>query len=251
MRTTARRDGDSYVLNGQKLYITNGPVADVVLVYAKTDPEKGPKGISAFVVERDTPGFKVAQKLAKMGFRGSQTAELVFDECRVPAANLVGQENAGIAIVMSGLDLERAMISPICLGIAERALELSVDFAKTRQQFGKPIAEFQMVRAKLADMYVWVETMRTFNYRVLAAANALEIGDRGRGQNHALTAASVMYAAETLNKVLSEAVQIHGGAGYIWESEINRLYRSIKLLEIGAGTTEVRKLIISEELLRA
>lgn len=250
MRTTARRDGDDYVLNGSKIYITNGPVADVLLVYAKTDPERGPKGISAFIVEKGFPGFQVAQKMTKMGFRGSQTAELVFDECRVPVGNLVGRENAGVAIVMSGLDLERAMISPICLGIAERALELSIAFAKTRVQFGKAISEFQMVRSKLADMYVWVETMRTFNYRVLAAANALEVGGGGRGQIHALTAASVMYTAETMNKVLSEAVQIHGGAGYIWESEINRLYRAIKLLEIGAGTTEVRKLIISEELLR-
>jgi len=250
MRTTARREGDHYVLNGSKLYITNGPVADVLLVYAKTDPEKGPKGISAFIVEKDFPGFKVAQKLTKMGFRGSQTAELVFDECRVPAENLVGEENRGVSVVMSGLDLERAMISPICLGIAERALELSIDYAKTREQFGRPIASFQMVQSMLAEMYVWIETMRSFTYRVLSAANDLEIGGGGRGEIHALTAASVMYTAETLNRVLGHAVQVHGGAGYIWESEINRLYRSIKLLEIGAGTTEVRKLIISEELLK-
>jgi isovaleryl-CoA dehydrogenase len=250
MRTTARRDGDDYVLNGTKIYITNGPVADVLLVYAKTAPEKGPHGISAFIVEKGFPGFKVAQKLVKMGFRGSQTAELVFEDCRVPAANLVGEENRGVAVVMSGLDLERAMISPLCLGICERALELSIDYAKTRVQFGRPISEFQMVKSKIADMYVWVETMRTFNYRVLEAANDLEVGGGGRGAIHALTAASVMYTAETMNKVLSEAMQIHGGSGYIWESEINRLYRSIKLLEIGAGTTEVRKLIISGELLK-
>jgi isovaleryl-CoA dehydrogenase len=250
MRTTARREGDHYVLNGTKLFITNGPVADVLLVYAKTAPEKGAHGISAFIVEKDFPGFRVAQKLVKMGFRGSQTGELVFDECRVPAENLVGEENRGVAIVMSGLDLERAMISPICLGVAERALELSIEYAKTRVQFGRPISEFQMIQSKLADMYVWVETMRTFNYRVLAAANAVEAGEGGRGQIHALTAASVMYAADTTNKVLSEAVQIHGGSGYIWESEINRLFRSIKLLEIGAGTTEVRKLIISGEILK-
>jgi isovaleryl-CoA dehydrogenase len=250
MRTTARREGDHYVLNGAKLYITNGPVADVLLVYAKTAPEKGPHGISAFIVEKDMPGFKVAQKLTKMGFRGSQTAELVFEDCRVPAENLVGRENGGVSVVMSGLDLERAMISPICLGICERALALSIDYAKTRVQFGRPIGEFQMVKSKLADIYVWVETMRTFNYRVLAAANDLEVGGGGRGEIHALTAASVMYAAETMGKVLSEAVQIHGGSGYIWESEINRLYRSSKLLEIGAGTTEVRKLIISGELLK-
>lgn len=145
MRTTARRDGDDYVLNGTKLYITNGPVADVLLVYAKTAPELGAKGISAFIVEKHAPGFKVAQKLRKMGFRGSQTAELVFEDCRVPAANLVGRENGGVSIVMSGLDLERAMIAPLCLGIAERALALSIEYAKTREQFGRPIADFQMI----------------------------------------------------------------------------------------------------------
>lgn len=250
MRTTARRDGGEWVLNGTKIYITNGPVADVILVYAKTDKEKGAKGISAFVVEKGTPGFTVAQKLEKMGYRGSQTGELVFDECRIPAENLVGQENAGVSIVMSGLDLERAMISPICLGIAERALELSIDYAKTRRQFGKPIGSFQMVQSMLADMYVSVETMRCFTYRTLAAAAPLEIGGGGRGDIHKLTAASVMYAAEACHTVLDKAMQIHGGSGYIWESEINRLYRSIKLLEIGAGTTEVRKMIIAGELLK-
>ena len=236
-------------MNGTKLYITNGPVADVLLVYAKTAPERGPQGISAFIIEKDFEGFRVAQKLTKMGFRGSQTAELVFTDCRVPAANLVGAENGGIAVVMSGLDLERAMIAPLCLGIAERALQLALEYAQSRQQFGRRISEFQMIQAKLAEMYVAVETMRTFTYRVLAAANDLEIGGGGRGHIHALTAASVMYASEALNRVLSEAVQVHGGSGYIWESEINRLFRAIKLLEIGAGTTEVRKLIISGELL--
>jgi len=250
MATTARRDGDHWVLNGTKIYITNGPVADVLLVYAKTDRDKGARGISAFVVEKDAPGFRVAQKLTKMGFRGSQTGELVFDECRVPIGNLVGEEDAGVKVVMSGLDLERAMISPICLGIAERALELSLDYARTRKQFGRPISDFQLVRGKLADMYVWVESMRLFTYQALRAANELEIGGGGRGEIHKITAASVMYTAETMNRVLNEAVQIHGGSGYIWESEVNRLYRAIKLLEIGAGTTEVRKVIISEEMLR-
>lgn len=250
MRTTARRDGDHYVLNGAKIYITNGPVADIVLVYAKTDREAGAKGISAFIVETDTPGFKVAQKLVKMGYRGSQTAELVFEDCRVPAENRVGEENTGVSVVMSGLDLERAMISPICLGVAERAHELSLDYAQTRKQFGKPIASFQMVQSMLAEQYVLLETMRTFTYRVLASAAKMEVGAGGRGDIHMLTAASVMYAANSVNKVLDLAVQIHGGSGYIWESEINRLYRSTKLLEIGAGTTEVRKMIIAGELLK-
>ena len=250
MRTVATPDGDHYVLNGSKLYITNGPVADVLLVYAKTNRDKGAKGISAFIVEKDFPGFKVAQKLTKMGFRGSQTAELVFENCRVPAANRIGEEDSGVKIVMSGLDLERAMIAPICLGISERALALALEYAQTRQQFGQPIANFQMIRAKLADMFVWVESMRVFTYQALRAANDLEIGGGGRGDIHKITAASVMFAAENMNKVLNEAVQIHGGAGYIWESEVNRLYRAIKLLEIGAGTTEVRKIIISDEMMR-
>jgi isovaleryl-CoA dehydrogenase len=250
MRTTAKRDGAHYVLNGSKIYITNGPIADVLLVYAKTAPERGPHGISAFVIEKHTAGFRVAQKLTKMGFRGSQTGELVFEDCRVPAENLIGEENRGVSVVMSGLDLERAMIAPLCVGICERALALAIGYAQSRAQFGRKLAEFQMIQAKIADMYVWVETMRTFTYRVLAAANSLEIGGGGRGNIHALTAASVMYAAETMARVLGEAVQIHGGSGYIFESEINRLYRAIKLLEIGAGTTEIRKLIISGELLK-
>jgi isovaleryl-CoA dehydrogenase len=250
MRTTAVLDGDHYVLNGNKLYITNGAVADVLLVYTKTDKSLGSQGISAFIVDKDAPGFHVAQRLRKMGFRGSQTAELVFDNCRVPAANLVGAENAGVKVVMSGLDLERAMIAPLCLGIAERALEISLDYARTRQQFGKPIASFQMIQDKLAQMYVAVEAMRLFTYQALRAASTLEHGEVGRGEIHKLTAASVMFAADTMNAVLDHAVQIHGGSGYIWESEVNRLYRAIKLLEIGAGTTEVRKIIISGEMLR-
>lgn len=250
MATTARRDGDDYVLNGRKLYITNGPVADVLLVYAKTDRDRGAKGISAFVVEKDFPGFGVAQKLNKMGFRGSQTGELVFDDCRVPAANMVGEENRGHVVVMSGLDLERAMISPICLGISERALELSVEYARERKQFGKPIASFQMVQSHIADMYTWVEAIRLFTYRGLSAVNNLVEGEGGRGDVHKLSAASVMFTANMMNRVLDLAVQVHGGIGYIWESEINRLYRHTKLLEIGAGTTEVRKMIIAEEVLK-
>ena len=250
MRTTARREGGHYVLNGRKIYITNGPVADVLLVYAKTDKDRGQHGISAFLIEKDFPGFQVAQKLTKMGYRGSQTAELVFDECRVPAENLVGEENRGVKIVMSGLDLERAVIAPLCLGIAERALQLSIEYALQRKQFGKPIAEFQMVQSMIAEMYVWVESMRTLVYQTLRACNVVDESQGGRGDIHKITAASVMYAAQTVNKVLDHAVQVHGGSGYIWESEINRLYRSTKLMEIGAGTTEVRKMIIAGELLK-
>ena len=250
MRTTARRDGEHYVLNGTKIYITNGPVADVLLVYAKTAPERGAKGISAFIVEKGFPGFRVAQKLIKMGFRGSQTGELVFEDCRVPVTNLVGPENDGVKIVMSGLDLERALVASLCVGIAERALELSVAYAGTRQQFGKPIGSFQMVQALLAEMYTDTEAMKSLVWRTLADVNDLEIGGGGRGQAHKLTAASILFAGEACNRVLNKAVQVHGGSGYIWESEINRLFRCIKILEIGAGTSEVRKMIIAEELLK-
>ncbi len=250
MATTATREGDVYVLNGRKMYITNGPVADVLLVYAKTNQAKGAHGISAFIVEKDFPGFQVAQKLKKMGFRGSQTGELLFDNCEVPVENLVGEEDKGVAVVMSGLDLERAVIAPICIGMAERALELTIDYAKTRKQFGKPISEFQMIQSKIADMYVWIEAMKSLNFKVLGQVNGVTTSESGRGMVHVDTAASVMFAANMMNKVLDEAVQVHGGMGYMWESEINRLYRGNKLLEIGAGTTEVRKMIISGELLR-
>lgn len=250
MRTTARRTGDHYVLNGTKMFITNGPIADVLLTYAKTDTGLGPHGVSAFIVEpRSCPGVRVAQKLTKMGFRGSQTGELVFEDCRVPVENRLGAENGGIGILMTGLDLERAAIASICLGIAERALQLSVEYAKSRRQFGRPIADFEMIQAKLADMYVGIETMRGLIYRVLAAAESVGALGGGRGTIHAQSAASVLYAAEAMARVLGDAVQIHGGGGYIWESEINRLYRSIKLLEIGAGTSEIRRLIIARELL--
>jgi isovaleryl-CoA dehydrogenase len=238
MSTTARRDGGHYVLNGRKLYITNGSVADVLLIYAKTDKSLGAKGISAFIVERGMPGFAVAQKLDKMGFRGSATAELVFPE------------NAGVAVVMSGLDLERAIVAMINVGMAERAFALALDYAKTRKQFGRRIGEFQLVQAKLADMYTTIETMRTFCYRTLAEANDLEVGGGGRGEIHKLTAASILYAAEGCTGVMDHAVQVFGGAGYMRETEINRLYRATKLLEIGAGTSEIRRLIIGGELMR-
>ncbi len=249
MATTARRDGDVYKLNGRKLFITNGPVADVVLVYAKTDRAKGAKGISTFIVEKGFPGFHVAQKLDKMGFRGSTTAELVFDDCEVPARNLIGGENEGVAVVMSGLDLERAIVAMINVGMAERALDLAIEYAETRKQFGRRIGDFQLVQGKLAEIYVGVETARTFCYRALSAASGMTSDEGGRGEIHKLTAAAILYAAETCSRVCSDAVQIFGGMGYMREMEINRLYRASKLLEIGAGTTEVRKMIIAGELL--
>ena len=250
MRTRAVRDGDDYIINGAKIFITNGPVADLCLLYAKTQPGQGSKGITAFAVETASPGFKVAQKLVKMGFRGSQTGELVFEDLVVPRANIVGEEHQGHKVVMRGLDFERAAIAPINLGVAERALELAVQHAGLREQFGQPIGRFQMVQSRLADMYVWVQTMRTFCWQVLAEADRVDKAEAGRGEIHARAAASILYCADACNRVLDNALQIHGGMGYMWESEINRLFRATKMLEIGAGTTEVRKMIIAEELLR-
>jgi isovaleryl-CoA dehydrogenase len=249
MRTSAVKDGDHYILNGSKTYITNGSIADIILVYTKTDFKKANKGITAFVIETNNPGFKIISKLKKMGFRGSQTSELFFEDFRVPAINMIGKEGEGHITVMNGLDFERAMIAPISLGISERALEISIEYAKIREQFGKPISSFQMIQSKLADMYTWVQSVRALVYTVLSECDTIDKKDGGRGQIHMNTAASVMHAASTCNKVLDETVQIHGGMGYMWESEANRLYRASKLLEIGAGTTEVRKMVISKGLL--
>lgn len=249
MATRAVRDGDDWIVNGRKLYITNGPVADYCLLYARTEPARGTRGITAFVVDMKSKGVTVTQKLEKMGFRGSQTAELAFDDCRVPASNVLGKPNEGVKCVMSGLDLERAMVAPICVGIAERALELAIAHAKARVQFGEPIANFQMIQSRLASMAALVDTMRVYNYYCLSTLNELPPGEGGRGEVHRISATSILICADGMNRVLDEAVQVHGGAGYIWETEMNRLYRATKLLEIGAGTTEVRKLIIAKELL--
>ena len=249
MKTTAKKVGDYYIINGSKTYITNGSIADIVLVYAKTETNKGNKGISTFLVETKSQGFNVVSKLKKMGYRGSQTAELFFENLKVHKNNMIGTEGSGHITVMNGLDFERAMIAPICLGISERALEISVEYAKIREQFGKPISSFQMIQSKIADMYTWVESIKSLVYRVLSQCDSIDKSQAGKGKIHMNTSASVMFASTTSNKVLDEAVQIHGGMGYMWESEINRLYRSSKLLDIGAGTTEIRKKIISKGLL--
>jgi isovaleryl-CoA dehydrogenase len=250
MRTTARREGDEYVLNGRKMFISNGPVADVMLVYAKSAPDLGAKGISAFIVEKSSAGFTVAQRLKKMGWRGAPTGELVFDECRIPAGNLVGGENLGLSVVMSGLDLERAFLAMVAIGSAQRCLDLSVEYANARQQFSKPIGSFQMVQAMLADMYVDIESARALSRRALMACNDLELGGGGRGDLHKLCAASILRAGEAQISTADKAVQIHGGSGFIWETEVNRLYRNAKMASIGGGTNEIRRLIIAEELLR-
>lgn len=250
MATTARRDGDHYVLNGRKLFITNGPVADVLLVYAKTDLAKRQHGISAFIVEKSFPGFAVAQKLDKMGWRGSPTGELVFDECRVPAANRVGDENRGHVVMMSGLDIERVIGAFFDLGLAQRAFDLALDYATQRRQFGRAIGEFQMIQAMLADMYTEIECMRALTYQVGREIVDLPEGEGGRGAVHKRSAAALLAAGRGCMRVLDQAVQIHGGMGFMREMEVNRLYRSGKVGEIAAGSNQIRQLIIAGELLK-
>jgi len=251
MRTRAVRDGDDYVIDGAKTFITNGSIADLLLVYARTDPAAGSKGISAFVVETARPGFRVARKLDKMGWRGSPLAELTFDGLRVPAANRLGPENGGIRVLMSGLDVERALAAPLSLGTAERALRLAIDYARTRRQFGRPIAEFQLVQAKLAAMFMRLEAARALTYRALSACDAAaDLSEAGRGEVHLLSAAALHEAAAAGSFVLEEAAQIHGGNAYMQDTEINRLYRTAKVMLIAAGTQEIRKLVVARELLR-
>jgi isovaleryl-CoA dehydrogenase len=250
MATTAVRDGDNYVINGRKMFITMGPVAQVILLYAKTDPEKGPRGVSAFAFETDTPGFKVAQKLDKMGWRGIPTAELVFDDCVVSADNLVGPENGGVGVLMSGLNMERVMMCFHMLGVAQRALDISVDYATQRKQFGKAIGEFQLVQGLLADMYTDIQSMRALSYQMVQEVHDLEVGGGGRGEIHMRTSACMLHAGRNLMRVVDNGVQVHGGTGYILESEINQLYRIGKLMEIGAGTNQIRQVIIAQELLK-
>jgi len=250
MRTTARLNGDHYLLNGGKLFITNGPVADVLIVYAKTAPDLGSRGISAFIVEKDLPGFKVAQKLDKMGFRGSPTGELVFEDCVVPVENRIGEENRGNAVMMSGLDVERLMSAPLCIGPAQRALDLALDHARTREQFGQPISTFQLIQAKLADMFVAIDTARTYLHRGLAMCDKMELTEAGRGDIHKISAAALMAASRAGSFVTDAAVQIFGGSGYMRDTEVNRLYRTSKVLEIAGGTQEIRQVIIAKELLK-
>ncbi len=250
MKTRAEKVGDSYVLNGTKMFITNAPICDVMLVYAKTDPEAGPRGISAFIVESGFPGFSVSRKIKKVGMRGSPTAEVVFEDCAVPEQNLVGGLNSGIAVVTRGLDVERLLVAFICLGVAHQALEYSIAYSLERKQFGKPIGEFQMIQAKLADMYSQLQAARALTYGVAVQAQQSERGGKGT----ALTrdaASAVLFAAEMATRATNEAIQIHGGYGYCLEYPVQRLWRDIKLMEIGAGTSEIRRMIIARELLRS
>ena len=244
MQTRAERRGDAFVLNGRKMWITNGPDADVLVVYAKTDPAAGPKGITAFIVERGFAGFTTAQKLDKLGMRGSDTSELVFEDCFVPADNVLGRVGGGAEILMSGLDYERVVLTGGPLGLMRAALDLIVPYLHDREQFGQPIGSFQLIQAKLADLYTACNASRAYAYAVARACDA--------GQTTRYDAAACLLAAsERATAAGLEAIQVLGGNGYINEYPAGRILRDAKLYEIGAGTNEIRRMLIGRELLRA
>jgi isovaleryl-CoA dehydrogenase len=242
LRTQAERHGDHYLLNGTKQFITNGPVADRLLVYAKTAPDRGAHGISAFLVRRETPGFSVARSLDKMGMRGSPTGELVFQDCRVPADQLLGTENEGVRVMMGGLNVERAVLAAIPVGIMGECLDRSVEYARQREQFGQKIGKFQLIQEKLANMYTELEASRQLLY---AALEQVTTDPRRLGPS----AAALTYASEASTRAALDAIQIHGGNGYMRDLPFERLARDAKLLEIGAGTSEIRRLLVARELL--
>ena len=229
-----------YVLNGTKFWITNATYADTLVVYAKTGEGSG--GITAFIIEKDMPGFSIGQKIDKMGMRGSPTAELVFDNCEVPEANALGPVNGGVGVLMSGLDFERAVLAGIPLGIMQACLDVVLPYVRERKQFGKPIGEFQLMQAKIADMYVALNSSRAYVY---AVAKSCDAGRTTRFD----AAAALLLAAENTERVASEAVQALGGAGYTKDWPVERLYRDAKLLGIGGGTNEIRRMLIGRELI--
>jgi isovaleryl-CoA dehydrogenase len=241
MKLKAEKKGDRFVLNGNKMWITNGPDADTYVIYAKTEPDAGSKGITAFIVERDFPGFSRAQKLDKLGMRGSNTCELVFEDCEVPEENVLGEVNRGVAVLMSGLDYERAVLSGGPVGIMQACLDVTVPYVHQRRQFDQPIGEFQLVQGKLADMYTLTSASRSFLY---AVGSALDRGEDSRKD----AAAVILYTAEMATKCALDAIQLLGGNGYINEYPTGRLLRDAKLYEIGAGTSEIRRMLIGREL---
>ncbi len=241
MKLRAERQGDEFVLNGNKMWITNGPDADVLVVYAKTDPEAGPRGITAFLIEKGMPGFSTAQKLDKLGMRGSNTCELVFEDCRVPAENVLGEVGGGVRVLMSGLDFERVVLSGGPLGLMAAAMDVVMPYVHERKQFGEPIGTFQLMQAKLADMYVGLGACRAYVYAVARAC------DKGRTTRQD-AAGAILYAAEKATWLTGQAIQVLGGNGYINEYPTGRLWRDAKLYEIGAGTSEIRRMLIGREL---
>jgi len=241
MRTRAEKKGDRYVLNGNKMWITNFEEADTLVVYAKTDPDAGPKGITAFLIEKDFDGFSTSQKLDKMGMRGSPTGELVFEDCEVPEENVVGEVNKGVHVLMSGLDYERAVLAAGSLGIMQACMDVVVPYIHERKQFGKSIGEFQLMQGKIADMYTTMNATKAYVYAVNKAC------DRGETTRKD-AAGAILYAAEKATWMALEAVQTLGGNGYINEYPTGRLLRDAKLYEIGAGTSEIRRMLIGREL---
>jgi isovaleryl-CoA dehydrogenase len=241
MRLRAERQGEDFVLNGNKMWITNGPDANVYVIYARTDPEAGSKGITAFIVERDTPGFSRSPKLDKLGMRGSNTCELVFENCRVPATQILGEVGAGVRVLMSGLDYERAVLAGGPVGILQACLDVALPYVHEREQFGQSIGEFQLVQGKLADMYARCSASRAYLY---AVCGALDRGEQSRKD----AAAVILYTAEAATQSALDAIQLLGGNGYINDYPTGRLLRDAKLYDIGAGTSEVRRMLIGREL---
>ncbi|MBS9402275.1 isovaleryl-CoA dehydrogenase [Halomonas sp. TRM85114] len=241
MKLKAEKRGDRYVLNGNKMWITNGPDAHVLVVYAKTDPAAGSKGITAFIIEKDFPGFSTAQKLDKLGMRGSNTCELVFQDCEVPEENVLGEVGKGVRVLMSGLDYERTVLAAGSIGIMQAAMDVVVPYLHERTQFDQPIGEFQLVQGKVADMATTLNACRAYLYAVAAACD--------RGQVSRKDAAGViLYASEKATQVALDAIQLLGGNGYINEYPTGRLLRDAKLYEIGAGTSEIRRMLIGREI---
>ena len=241
MKTRAEKRGDRYVITGNKMWITNGPEAETLVVYAKTDPNAGPRGITAFLIEKGMKGFSTHQKLDKLGMRGSDTCELVFEDCEVPEENVLGEVGRGVAILMSGLDYERVVLSAGPLGIMQACLDVAMPYVHERKQFGQPIGEFQLVQGKLADMYVTMNACKAYVY---AVAKACDRGETTRED----AAGAILYAAEKATQCALDAIQLLGGNGYINDYPTGRLLRDAKLYEIGAGTSEIRRMLIGREL---
>jgi isovaleryl-CoA dehydrogenase len=241
MRTRADKKGDRYIINGSKMWITNGPVAETLVVYAKTDPDAGPRGMSAFIIEKGMKGFSTAQKLDKLGMRGSDTCELVFQDCEVPEENVLGKVGNGVNVLMSGLDYERAVLAAGPLGIMQACMDVVMPYVHERKQFGQPIGTFQLVQGKVADMYVTMNAARAYVY---AVAKACDRGETTRED----AAGAILYAAERATQCALDAIQLLGGNGYINDYSTGRLLRDAKLYEIGAGTSEIRRMLIGREL---
>jgi isovaleryl-CoA dehydrogenase len=247
MRTRAERRHDRWVLNGTKMWITNGPDADVLVVYAKSDPQAGARGISAFIVERSMPGFSSAQKLDKLGMRGSNTGELVFEDCEVPLENVLGEPGDGVRVLMSGLDFERTVLAGGPLGIMAACMDIVLPYVHEREQFGQPIGQFQLMQGKLADMYTSLMACRSYVYAVGRACDRAGTPEAVRALRKD-AAGAILYAAEKATWMAGEAIQALGGNGYLMDSPSARLWRDAKLYEIGAGTSEIRRMLIGREL---